>query len=354
MRLRLILRILVSIGISALLLWILFSLIQKRPGELILHDMLTIAGNLPPWTALPYIISTIGHVLFRTLRYRLLLRTGMEHTQTIPIPALFFLTLSRNMFVDMLPSRLGEASYLVLLKRVLGTRLAHGLSSLSVSFAFDLVALTSLVFFIGGIGLFFRQPSKPLLLLLGLLTVIVCIGLVLLFFGLGWILNLMESVFKNFRRYKPVQSLLCIFEETWASITHIRDNGVLLQTFLFSLCVRIFKYAGLFFLLYMILTTAFPTVALHQLDNLFFSLITGEMAASLPIPTFMGYGSYEMGAAWVLSSTGYTVSQAAIAVFLLHLFSQIINYALGFCGTLYCIFTKKKKDSSGFPEPWKI
>ncbi len=341
MRLRLFLRILLSIAISLLLLWILFSMLEKRPAELVIQDILTIAEKIPTWAVLPYIACTLGHVWFRTLRYRLLLHTGMENPGTIPILPMFFLTLSRNMFVDMLPSRLGEASYLILLKRVLGTRLAHGLSSLSISFAFDLVALTSLVFVIGGIGMLFGQPSRPLLILLAFLAAIVCVGLVLLFFGVGWVLNLVESLFSGFRRYKHVQAFLRLFEETWASITHIRDNGVLLQTFLFSLCVRFFKYAGLFFLLYTILTAGFAPVAHRQLDDLFFSLITGEVAASMPIPTFMGFGSYEMGATWMLSSAGYTLSNAAIAVFLLHLLSQIINYSLGFCATLYCIFCKK-------------
>jgi uncharacterized membrane protein YbhN (UPF0104 family) len=341
LQLRLILRVLFSIGISLLLLWILFSMIRKHPGEFVPRDMSSIAGRLPMWAVPLYIVCALLQTWFRAWRYRLLLRTGIGDGEAIPKAPLFFLTLSRNMFVDMLPSRIGEASYLILLKRVLGTRLAHGLSSLSVSFAFDLVALTALVFIIGGTGLVLGQPSKPLLVLLLLLLVIVGIGLALLFFGFGRVVHFTEIFLSGLRKYSFIQSLIRTLSETWTSIQHIRNEDVLIKTFFLSLCVRFFKYSGLFFLLSAILATAFPSIATRQFDGILTTLIAGEAAASLPIPTFMSFGSYELGATWVLNAAGYALSDAALAVFLLHLLSQVIDYSLGFCGTLYCIFTTR-------------
>jgi uncharacterized membrane protein YbhN (UPF0104 family) len=344
MRSKTLFRFLFSLGISALLLWILYTMVQQRPGGLVFQDMVTIVENIPLWAILLYFLCALFQGWFRALRYRLLLKTGMEDGESIPLPAMFFLTLSRNMFVDMLPMRLGEATYLVLLKRVLGTRLAHGLSSLSVSFAFDLVALTALVLVMGGVALVLEQPSKPLLMLLLMLAGIVTAGLAILFFGLGWLLRAVEPVLSRLRKYLIVRSILRILKETWASITHIRDRGVLVHTFGLSMGVRFFKYAGLLVLLCALLKTAFAPIALHQVDDLIISLIAGEAAASLPLPTFMSFGSYELGATWMLTTAGYSLADAAIAIFLLHLLSQIIDYSLGFCGTLYCIF-KEKTDS---------
>lgn len=341
MQLKTILRFLFSLCISALLLWVLYTMVQRRPGGLVFQDMVTIAGNIPLWAFLLYFFCALFQAWFRALRYRLLLKTGMEDGESIPLPAMFFLTLSRNMFVDMLPMRLGEATYLILLKRVLGTRLAHGLSSLSVSFAFDLVALTALVLIMGGIALIFGQPSKPLLMLLLVLASIVSVGLALLFFGLGWVLRIFEPLLSGLRKHSFFRSMLQILEETWASILHIRDKGVLRETFGLSIGVRFFKYAALLGFLIAILGTAFTPIGLNQVDDLIISLVAGEAAASLPLPTFMSFGSYELGATWVLTTAGYTLADAAIAIFLLHLLSQIIDYSLGFCGTLYCIFTEK-------------
>jgi uncharacterized membrane protein YbhN (UPF0104 family) len=341
MRFQTILRLLFSLGVSVLLLWILYAMVQKRPGGLVVEDLLTIVGNIPPWAFLLYFFCALFQAWLRALRYRLLLKTGMEAGETIPLPAMFFLTLSRNMFVDMLPMRLGEATYLILLKRVLGTRLAHGLSSLSVSFAFDLVALTALVMIMGGIALIFGQPSRPLLMLLLMLAALVSTGMALLFFGLGWLLRALEPILSRLREYSIILSMLRILKETWASIIHIRDKGVLWETFGLSLGVRFFKYAALLGFLSAILQTAFSPIALNQLDDLIIALVAGEAAASLPLPTFMSFGSYELGATWMLTTAGYTLADAAIAIFLLHLISQIIDYSLGFCGTLYCIFTEK-------------
>ncbi len=341
MQFRLVVRILSSIGISLLLLWILFSMVQDRPAHLIAQDMKNIAGSLPVWVLPVYMVCALSQAWFRALRYRLLLQAGMGEAESIPISPLFFLTLSRNMFVDMLPSRLGEASYLILLKRVLGTRLAHGLSSLSVSFAFDLAALTALVFVMGGAGVFIGQPSKSLLGLMLFFAGIVCIGLVLLFFGFGWALGKLQPLLLRLQDYRIIQSTQQLFEDTWNSILHIRNKGVLYKTFALSLAVRFFKYAGLFFLLNTILATAFPAIASPRIDDLIVSLVAGEAAASMPIPAFMGFGSYELGATWMLKSAGYSLADTTVAVFLLHLLSQIMDYSMGFCGTLYCIFTRK-------------
>jgi uncharacterized membrane protein YbhN (UPF0104 family) len=343
MQFKTILRFLFSLGVSALLLWILYTMVQRRPGGLVYQDMLAIAGNIPLWAFLLYIVCALFQAWLRALRYRLLLKTGMEDGESIPLPAMFFLTLSRNMFVDMLPMRLGEATYLILLKRVLGTRLAHGLSSLSVSFAFDLVALTALVLVMGGLALLLGQPSQPLLMLLLVLAGIVTAGLAILFFGIGWLLRVLEPVLSRLRNYSIIQLMLRILKETWESILHIRDKGVLWQTFGLSIGVRFFKYTALLGFLIAILEIAFAPIAAGRIDDLIISLVAGEAAASLPLPTFMSFGSYELGATWMLSTAGYTLADAAIAIFLLHLLSQIIDYSLGFCGTLYCIFAERSE-----------
>ena len=69
--------------------------------------------------ALPLVAVYVGASLLRSLlqtgRYRLLLEhSGPERPGFLPV---FLVTMSRNMFIDLLPARLGELSFVAMLNR---------------------------------------------------------------------------------------------------------------------------------------------------------------------------------------------------------------------------------------------
>ena len=333
-------KILFAAGISMLLLWILLGVAGHRPDGLFLQDMTAILSNLPFWALLIYVICSLIQSAFRTQRYRILIQAASSLPDPLPFRPLFFVTLSRNMFVDMLPSRLGEASYLLLIKRVFGTRIANAISSLSLSFAFDLAALAVIIVLAAIASSLSGHASTALFVLSGGLLLIVGIGFTLLFGCWEPSVRLISKLSERLHRFKLIRETLRVLSETGHSIRESGTHGILVRSFLLSLGVRTFKYLALLVLLSSILSTAFAPIPLSHVDDLLLALVAGEASASMPIPTFMSFGSYEMGAAWTLSAFGYTLANATIALFILHLVSQVCDYSLGIMGTLYCIYPK--------------
>ena len=79
-----------------------------------------------------YLLFQVAVVLLRAMRYRLLLLGGGEPQVPGLIP-FALVTAARNMFVDLLPARVGELSYVALLNRRYGVSVRSCLSSLGVA-----------------------------------------------------------------------------------------------------------------------------------------------------------------------------------------------------------------------------
>lgn len=61
-------------------------------------------------------------------------------------------------------------------------------------------------------------------------------------------------------------------------------------------------------------------------------MLSAEGAASLPVPTFMSFGTYEAGGTVALTLLGFSVEGSKIAMFALHIWSQFADYLLGGAG----------------------
>ncbi|MGB5984751.1 MAG: hypothetical protein WBG37_05545, partial [Desulfobacterales bacterium] len=59
------------------------------------------------------------------------------------------------------------------------------------------------------------------------------------------------------------------------------------------------------------------------------ALLSAEGAASLPLPAFMGFGTYEAGGTAALTLLGLSAAVALAIMLALHVLSQIIDYTLG-------------------------
>ena len=136
-------KLLLSCSISALLLALLIKFTLSSAEPAVWSSLLSALGSVSGSFILLYIIASLVRTMLQTFRYRLLLRTSEE-----TVPSLFHIllvTLSRNMFVDMLPARLGELSYIAMLNRGYRVRGQSCVSSLAISFVFDLIALGILI-----------------------------------------------------------------------------------------------------------------------------------------------------------------------------------------------------------------
>ena len=277
-----------------------------------------------------YLFTTLSQAFFRALRYRLLIRA--HQPEDLPgVGHMYLVTLIRNMLVDMLPARLGELSYIAMLNRRYRVNAGACVASLTVSFVFDLIALMVLV-----VGLLcFQQFQADLV---GRLPVAV---VVLTLVSLSAVI----CIYPLFRYVAPKASSLILEKKTgtlWVrfgklivlineALQATAKAGILLPTFGYSLLVRGFIYSGLFALF---LATAhafrqFGGVHEHGAGTILTALLSAEGAASLPLPAFMGFGTYEAGGTAALTLLGFSSGNALIMMLAIHVLSQIIDYSLG-------------------------
>ena len=108
-------RLLISIGVSIGLLGILihFTLASAEPA--LWSSLVSALLAFPALYLLLYFGASLVRTFLQSLRYRALLRASEEKVPTLF--HVYLVTLSRNMFVDMLPARLGELSYIAMLNR---------------------------------------------------------------------------------------------------------------------------------------------------------------------------------------------------------------------------------------------
>ena len=132
-----ILYILISAVVSVLLLWILLSRLET--GDL----RQTLSNIYVPALSVYAAVALLG-AFFRSWRYKWLLQP-----EPIGWRDIFLVTLIRNLFVDLLPARVGSLSYIYLLNKRLRFTFESATSTFVVAFLFDLslATLTKALFY---------------------------------------------------------------------------------------------------------------------------------------------------------------------------------------------------------------
>lgn len=324
-RWKIILQFLLGILVSTVLLAWLARAVLFSGGDYEMGDIVAVMRSIPVWVLVVALASQLLQTLLRAIRYRLFLETS---GRKLSLKRLLALTFARNMFVDLLPSRAGEISYLFLLKRMLGERLAKGIASLGASFAFDLLALLVLISVMLMANAVLALGGMPVMLLVPLL-VIVLIGYFAFFYGFSILMDWTKGIRTRMLQRGIFHKLNVIAQETDDSIRMIRAQGKLSTIFFLSLGVRFFKYSGMLLLLYVVLDTSFVSLGLGHFGSLLMGVVAGEATASLPIPGFMSFGTYEVGASLTLQKLGYGLQASFISVFIVHIISQCMDYTLG-------------------------
>jgi uncharacterized membrane protein YbhN (UPF0104 family) len=128
--------------------------------------------------------------------------------------------------------------------------------------------------------------------------------------------------------------------------THLQDAfertrraRVLGRSLLLTAAVRICKYAGLYCLFLAVTGSVLPVLADLAPREVLTMLIASEATASLPLPTFMSFGSYEAGGLATLTLLGYPPDASAIAILAMHVASQSIDYLIGGAALVLFYFT---------------
>lgn len=324
-------RLILSLAVSLFVLALMLRLLGREGGAL--SRMLEAVRRLSLPLAGAYVVCQLLQTLLRAERYRLLIppEAGADRPRFAPM---FGVTMARNMFVDFLPARTGELSYVALLNRVAGVRAEAGLSSLSISLLLDFLALL-LVLTLALAGVSNRGPLLGPTLLLG---VAVVAGSLLLFGGAEVAARVARRFEARWARFRLARWGIGFIERLAADIRAARRPAVLVRALALSAGVRVFKYGGLLLLFRALTHALWPEFADAPVAVVLLALIAAEGAASLPVPTFMSFGTYEAGGTATLVALGYAAPDAALVTTLLHVLSQIVDYSLGGLALLVMTF----------------
>jgi len=338
-------RLLLSITFSFLILFSLWLLLSSA-GTMKDSASFTETFHNIAWRLVSfYIFISILGAWVRALRYRTLLKAD----GLVRVPGtgfMFLVTLSRNMFVDMVPARIGEASYVIMLNRAYNIPVAACLSTLFISVVLDILALAILLIILVLLSLIAASESGITVYNALMVTSLIVVAAGFMIFAAvplsKWFLRLMNAtglqILKRFGQF---------IIDVGASIRRVQMRELLSLTLSQSLALRVMKYSGLYSLYLAVTTVNFPEFAALPLWKIIPAFISAEAAASLPLPTFMSFGSYEGGGMLAFSVLGFATAEILMVMFVMHLLSQVIDYTLGGLGLLGFFLTTNKWSRGG-------
>ena len=347
--------ILLGLGVSGTLLALLMHAALGGEAGKVFPKLLALIRSVSLSFIAIYLGAALVRTVLQTLRYQLILRSS--GTATPGFLHLFLITTSRNMFIDMLPSRLGELSYVVMLRQGHKVPTSAGLSSLALAFLFDLVALAVMIALLVTYQLLFVQVQWWLLGTVITVTLVTLVGFGLLFPGLTEFTRLARQVISGWKwglSRRVADKGLAFLDEFNLALQHARQAGIAGPLLLYSMGVRIAKYLALYSLFYAIAVPNFPEVQ-TEIASTLMALISAEAGASLPLPTFMGFGSYEAGGMLTMVALGATREASLLIMLALHLLSQMMDYLLGGTALLaFMVLVFKNRDTTSPSVKWRI
>ena len=321
---------LVSLVITGGLFWYLLS--QIDPAEL-----LETARSMTLRYLVIFATLLLMGALARAIRFWLLLDRGP------PLHLLSAIVLARNLFVDLLPARLGELSYVYLLTRRAQRPAEDGLASLFLAVLFDVVALAPLlilaVLVVGGDGTISVPVLSAAAIGLGLLAfaimrVAVPVG--------GWVASRIGTDDTTGWRFTLAQ----LTQKTVSALRDVQRRRIFGQVLLVSMVVRLCKFGSYYFLVLAIMGPLGYTVGGLGFFRVFLGVVSAELAAALPIHGIAGFGTYE--AVWAFSFTqlGFSTEHAIMTGILTHAVSQVVEYSLGVVALFYVMRPGKGERTS--------
>lgn len=312
--------LLISIAVSAILIWFLLTKIEFK-DFLRTFSRIYIPGLLAFMS-----IALLGATL-RAWRYKWLLLPNIISWKDV-----FLVTFIRNLFVDLFPARIGSLSYVYVLNRNLKFSFEAASSSFVVAFVLDFLTLSPfLVFSILAVGLGKTSISNVTLLAISFLFF-------LLVFLVFWKVVKLAGVALGI--YRWILQLIRLDRRKWAVISvkkihltieelqRIKDKKIGWPLFILSLGIRLAKYAALFFLLFALLRSHGFSLESLSFSRTILGITGAELTSALPVKGIGGFGTWESAWALTLMLMGYE-KRIAILSSGVHLITNLFEYLLG-------------------------
>lgn len=324
-----ILSLLISTAISAVLIWFLLSKIK-------LEDFIQTFSRIYIPGLVVFMIIALAGTAMRAWRYKWLL---------LPYPSswrdVFLATFIRNLFVDLLPARIGSLSYVYVLNKNLRYPFESASSSFAVAFILDFLTLSPFLgFAIVTVG--WGKTSLPngtliavssfffllVLMVFWKLTQIAAIALKVY----QWLLRAIKQDQKKWSDVTVQKWQLTIGE-----IDKIKERRIGWPLFVLSLGIRLAKYGSLFFLLFALLRSHGFSLESLSFPKTILGITGAELTSALPIKGIGGFGTWESAWALTLMLMGYD-KRIAILSSGVHLVTNLFEYALGIGSILFLTF----------------
>ena len=310
---------LISLAVTSGIFWYLFSQIDSA-------ELIDTARSMTPRYLGTFVALLLTGAVARAVRFWLLL------DRTAPLRLLTMIVMARNLFVDLIPARLGELSYVYLLTQRAGRPAEDGLASLFLAVLFDLVALAPLlllaILIVGGEG----TISVPVLTAAAVTLGALAFAAMRVAAPVGtWIAG---TIAPNGTAHWRVKAAGLI-HRTVEALRDVQGRRIFGRVLLVSMVVRLCKFGSYYFLVLAIMTPLGYSIGGLGFFRVFLGVVTAELAAALPIHGIAGFGTFE--AAWALSFSqlGFSTENAIMSGILTHATSQVVEYILGIGALLY-------------------
>lgn len=318
----------ISVSVTAVLVYTLCAKTSFAQWKQVLTQV-----SMPHVAA--YLFLFLFSIYGRAVRYSMLYKPAGGGA-AISTKDFVFVTLIKNLFIDLLPARAGSLSYLVLLTKAYGASMESALATFSYAFIFDtasILPLFALVLCVSGnlvSWIFFGALLAGSALLVGTLDRVVRWARQ----ALGRRLPLK---FKESNVYVVTANKMEGLERCAAAI---KASGALIKIFLLSLGLRALKYGYLFLLVTAFLEAKGYTIGTDSVWILA-GLVAAEFSASLPFSGIAGFGLYEAVLSGILKSLGLELSHSLIISFGVHLITQTVDYSLGLAALFRLSFLRR-------------
>ena len=310
---------LISLLVTCVIFWYLLSQIE-------LTQLIDAAASMEPTYLLIFTILLLLGTVARAIRFWLLLG------RSVSVSLLILIVMSRNLFIDLLPARLGELSYVYLLTKRGGKATEDGLASVFLAILFDLIALAPLLLLailMVGSG---NNASRTLLATFAVMLGIAGFSVMRLVVPVGnWATTQIAVNGSSSWFAKTVK----LTKRTVEALREVQHQKIFARVLLVSMVVRLCKFGSYYFLVLAIMTPLGYPIAVLGFFRVFLGVVSAELAAALPISGLGGFGTFE--AAWALSFSqlGFSTEHAVLSGILAHAVSQMVEYVFGLAALVY-------------------
>ena len=319
---------LISLAVTGSIFWYLLS--QIDPAELV-----TTARSMTPRYLWAFVSLLLAGVVARAVRFWLLL------DRAAPLTLLTLIVMARNMFVDLLPARLGELSYVYLVTQRAGRPAEDGLASLFLAVLFDLIALAPLLILAILVVVGDGALSVPLLAGAASVLGLLAYASMRVAAPLGtWVVEWFAPDGSADWRARAAQ----LIRRTVEALRCVQSRRIFGPVLMVSMVVRLCKFGSYYFLVLAIMgPLGHPTdlATSGELEgglgffHVFLGVVSAELAAALPIPSVGSFGTFEAAWAFSFSQLGFSTEDAIISGILAHVVSQLVEYSFGIGALLY-------------------